>query len=264
MKKAVTFIVRAVGEKAPVIGCLNSIYRQYNKAYEVVAITDIDGFAEELKNKYKGIQVITVNNKKSFLNKANKVIRDLETEFFVYANADSVYTPDTVDEVLKEEADCVVFNISRIHNKKFLPLCSREKEFTFEQYINLGACIWNNAVRTRFAVDNNIYIKKMDFFEQLFYLLELYSLAGKIRMVQQVLVYREKMLKPKEISFEQFYRNRKALKKVIKRFNRKGMYAVSKKIVFDFVFANMDGYYQEKNFFRKMLIRHRIREYICV
>ncbi len=264
VRKAVTFIVRAVDEKAPVIGCLNSIYRQLNKAFEVVAITNIEGFEEELKNKYEGIKVVKIKGKKDFVKISNKLIKEMETQYFVYANKDSVYTVNAVDEILKEEADCVIYNISRIVKKKFVPLCPREEEFTFEQYINLGTSVWNNAFSTRFVVDNGIFIKKMDYLEQLMFLLNLYSLSKKIRMVQQTLVCREKLVKPKKISYVQFYENRKNLKKILKSFNLKGMHSVSKKLVADFVFENIDVYYEEKNFFRKMLIRYRIRKYICI
>ncbi len=265
MKKAVTFIVKAFGKKAPAIGCINSIYRQHNKAFEVAVITDNKKFKKKLSGKYEGIRVIVTREAENFSKVTNKLLRELETEYFVYANKDAVYTPNTVDEILKEESDCVIYNISRTNkNNRFVPLCSAEKDFTFETYINSGISVWNNAFRTRFVVDNGIFIKDIDYFEQLIFLLQIYSVAGKIRMVQQVLVCRENLVKPQAISFEQFYAHRKVLGKILKQFNQKGMYTVSKKIISDFVFDNMDVYYQEKNFFKKMLIRYRIRKYICI
>lgn len=264
VKKAVTFIIRVFGNKAQAIGCINSIYRQSNKAFEVVVITDNKEFKNKLEEMYEDIKVIKTKKSEKF-SACNKLIKELETEYFVFTNKDSVYTPNTVDEILKEESDCVIYNISRINkNGKFTPLCPVDKELDLKIYINTGVSVWNNAFRTRFIVDNGILINDIDYLEQLIYLLKIYSQADKIRVVQQVLLYREKLIKPKEISFEQFYNNRKVLSKVLKQFNKKGLYDVSKKIIADFVFDNVDAYYKERNFFRKMLIRYRIRKYICI
>lgn len=265
MRKSVTFIVKVFGKKAPAIGCINSIRRQYNKDCEIVVITDSKKFKEKIETEYDGIRAIRVKNPEKFPEISNNLIKELDTEYFVYANKDSVYPPNAADEILSEKSDCMIYNISRTNkNGKFVPLCPAEKPFTFEKYMELGVSVWNNAFRTQFVVDNGLFIDDIDYFGQLMFLLKVYSLADKIRITEKVLVLRENLVKPKAISFEQFYENRKVLKKVLKRFNKKGMYSVSKKIVSDFVFDNMDVYYYEKSFFRKILIKNRIRKYICI
>lgn len=264
VKEAVTFIVRAVNEKTQVFGCLNSIYRQNNKAYEVVVVTNIEGFSEELKEKYDGIRVEEVNAKKDYVKASNKLIKKLKTRYFVYTNSDTVYTPNTVDEILASKEEAVIFNISRLVKNSFVPVYPRDEEFTFECYVQTGVHIWNNAISTEFVVKNDLFISKLDYFDQLMYLINIYSLVDGIRMIPMVLSYRAKVVTPKKISYSKFCQNRKALKKILRRFSTKGMNSVVKKLVADFVFDNINVYYEEKNFLRKLWIKHRIRKYICI
>lgn len=265
MKKKVTFIVRAVTDKSQTIRCLNSIYRQNNEAFDVIVITNIGDFSEELTEKYENIKCVYIKRKKSYINAANKRIKKLKTRYFIFVNSDTVFPPNAVDMFLKSGKQLVLFNIAKLFNHNFAPLYSnKEDEFKLDTYIKNGVNIWNNVISTEYVIKNGLFLKSLDSFDQLMYILALYSGADSYDAINDVLAYKPTITQRREISYDEFSENSKELKKFLKSFSEKGMSDVIRQVVFDFVISNINVYYEEKSFFKKLMIKRRFRKYICI
>ena len=63
-------------------------------------------------------------------------------------------------------------------------------------------------------------------------------------------------------NYEQFERNCKNIGKIIKRFEKKGMYDVKERIVTDFVVSQLSSYYNEKSFFERRKKKRLLRRYM--
>ena len=265
MEKAVTFIVRAMVDKPRTIRCLNSLYRQKNKAFRVIAITDIKGFSEELSERYENIECVYVKKKKSYVKAANKCIEKLKTSYFVFVHSDTVFQADAVDVLLSSGKKAVLFNVSGLSGDAFKTVYPQKKEeFGLAACLKNGVGIWNNVFSTEYVKKNALYLKDLDYFSQLMFILRFYSGVESFEAVNTVLAYKTAFPKVKDITYLEFSSNRRELKKIIRCFSRKGMDDVVMQIIRDFVVSNMHVYYEEKNVLKKLHIKLRLKMYFCI
>lgn len=265
MKNAVTFIVRATDDKQRLCMCLNNIYRQNNNSFKVIVITNIEEIGDDFKNKYPKVKFFGIKKRNNFFKYANKRIRKINTKYFMYVNSDTVLAPNTVDVILSHNESAIVLNIAKLNDKgEFYNIYSKDDDFNLVQYITTGVSIWNTAFETKFVLESEVFLAGMKYFDQLIYMLQIFSKAKEVSFVPDVLIYRSAVIEKKGVTFDQFVENRKILKQMIQSFTSKNMNDVRKVIVKEFVFNNIDEYYNEKKLFRKLEKRYIFGKYICL
>lgn len=265
MVNEITFIVKGLDNKSSLGRCLKSIYRQSNKSFRVVVITSLEKKDVAFLSGNEKTEFVFIKDKAKFLETSNNLIKQLDSQYFMYINSDSVLPADAVEKILSRNEDTIICNISKPDkNHKFKAVYPKEKNFTLSNYIKCGVSVWNNAICTQHVKNEGLFLYDWSYFSQLMYLLRLYSTVGTIGIVFDVLVYRATLIKKKKITYVQFSENRRLLTKILKGFTAKNMIAEKKQLLNDFVFSNIDEYYDEKRFIFKLIKKHRFRKYICI
>ena len=265
MVNEITFIVKGLDNKSSLGRCLKSIYRQSNKSFRVVVITSLEKKDVAFLSGNEKTEFVFIKDKAKFLETSNNLIKQLDSQYFMYINSDSVLPADAVEKILSRNEDTIICNISKPDkNHKFKAVYPKGKNFTLSNYIKCGVSVWNNAICTQHVKNEGLFLYDWSYFSQLMYLLRLYSTVGTIGIVFDVLVYRATLIKKKKITYVQFSENRRLLTKILKGFTAKNMIAVKKQLLNDFVFSNIDEYYDEKRFIFKLIKKHRFRKYICI
>ena len=263
MINEITFIVKGTDDKNSLGRCLKSIYRQSNKSYRIVVITNLDESDIEPFNNDEKTEFVFIKKKKDFLKTANAQIKQLKSRYFIYVNSDSIIPPDAVEKILDCDADVVVFNISRQgSNKRFGSVYPRGDKFTLAKYIKCGVSVWNNAISTEYVINEKHFLTDWSYFSQLMYLLKIYSGVRTVGLISDVLICRSTLIRKKKISYAQFSANRRLLTKIMKGFAEKDMNDVKRQLVADFVLSNMGEYYKEKRFIFRLIKKHRFKKYI--
>ncbi|MEE1321985.1 MAG: glycosyltransferase [Acutalibacteraceae bacterium] len=265
MTNDITFILKATDDKSSLGRCLKSLYRQSNKNFSVIVITNLKKTEIASLINSTEAEFIYIDKKKDFFGVANNRIKELKSRYFMYINSDSVIPPNAVEVILNHDEDTVVFNLSKQDkNGKFTTVYPENNKFSLSEYIRCGASIWNNAICTEYVINEGLFLSDWAYFSQLIYLLRIYSGVRTICIIPDVLVYRAVLITKKKISYEQFSSNRQLLGKILKGFTVKNMNDVKKQIIADFVLSNIDEYYNEKRLVFRLVKKHRFRKFICM
>lgn len=265
MKNSVTFIIRATSDERRLSRCLNSIYRQTNSSFKIIVITNVAEIDDDFKNKYPKLKFFNISKKKNFFKSANKRIPKIDTRYFMYVNSDTVLAPNSVDVILSHNENAVVFNTAKLNkNGGFHNIYPQNDSFNLTEYIITGVSIWNTAFDTKFVLDARVFLDGLKYFNQLMYQLKILSKAVDAKFIPEVLFYRADIIEKKDVTYDQFVKNRKLLKKIVDDFTARNMNDVRKVIVSEFVFNNIDEYYNEKNLFRRLAKRYMFSKYICL
>lgn len=264
MENSVTFIVKATNDKNRVMRCLASINRQQNKNYKVLALCSLKAAKEEIEKLYPQFETVKIKKAVSFVDNLNKYLPKIDTEYFVIVNFDEILSPDTVDLILNSKSDATVFNISALKGTKFLARYSTKAEWTLAEYMREGLTLWNNAFRSKVVIENSVSLGGLEYCAQSVFLLKCYSYSETIKTDNTVLAYREKLMKKKRITYEEFLENVKDLKGILKRISKKEMFDEKEQIIGDFVVAQLGDMYKEKSFFKRAKKKRLLKRMIGI
>ena len=264
MEKSVTYIVKATNNVNQVMRCLASIERQENKSFKVIALCSLKEAKTRIEEQYPDFEVIKIKKAVSFVQNLNKVLLRLETEYCAIVNFDEILSPDATDLILSCDSDIVLFNISSLSKDKFEPRYPVSADWTVSDYMKTGFALWNNAVKSEIIVKNSLKLDELTYCAQAVFLLNCYSYAKSFSVFKNVIAYREKLMKKKKITFEEFEANKKALKAILKRFTKKKMFDEKECVVTDFALSQLGDVFREPSFFKRLRKKRVLRSMIGI
>lgn len=264
MEKSVTYIIKATNNVNQVMRCLASIKRQENKNYKVIALCSLKEAKLRIEEQYPDFEVIKIKKAVSFVQNLNKVLPRLETEYCVIVNFDEILSPDATDLILSSDSDIVLFNISSLSKDKFEPRYPVSSDWNVSDYMKTGFALWNNAIKSEIIVKNALKLEELTYCAQSIFLLLCYSHAKSFSVFKNVIAYREKLMKKKKITFEEFEANKRPLKAVIRRFSKKKMFDEKECVVADFALSQLGDIYREPSFFKRLQKKRVLRSMIGI
>ena len=256
MQDSVTFLVKATGNRHKIVRCLNSIARQTNPNYRIVAFLSVADLAKRLRRDYPGITIISVADTADFVAKSNAFLAKPETAYVMYVNYEEVLAPNCVDVILSRKADVLLCNISRMNTKnRFAPRFSSEKQADVLLHMKKGLLLWNAAIKTEILQKNGLSLSAYSAAMQELFLLEAIAFSEKCEVEQSVLVYKDTLAAKQTPSFDEFRQHKKRIKTLSRRFQKSGQLALKQQLIMDFVVSQLSNYYADA----ALLSRHRKR-----
>ncbi len=265
MQQSVSFLVKATGNRHKIVRCLNSIARQNNPNYKIIAFLSVDNLTGRLKRDYPGIEIIKTADTPDFVAKVNARLRRLDTSHFMFVSHEEVLSPNTVDVILTENKDVLLCNISRKNTKnRFAPRFSADKTADVLLHMKRGMLLWNAALRTENLQRTNLTLSSYTPAMQELFLLETIANASSVGVEQSVLVYKDTLAAKQTPTFEEFKSHRGRIKQLSKRFQKKGLLELKQQLIMDFVVSQLSNYYAETGPLSKFRKRRLLKKYLVL
>ena len=262
MREAVTFLVKATGNRHKIIRCLNSIARQIDDRYRIIAFCSLPDLRGRMKRDYPGIEIIGVDSDEQFVQKLNACLPRIETSHVMFVNFETVVAPNAVQTVLEQGADLLVFNLARKTKKRrFAPRFPVDHALTLTEHLQQGFLLWNQAVRTDLLQKKSLRLQSFDPAMQTLLLLECVSNAENVRVLRDVLIYKDKVEAKAAPTFSQFSSNRKTIRRLARRFQKQGRTDLKGQMIMDFVISQLGSYYAERRPFAKLHKKRLLQKY---
>lgn len=265
MQQCVTFLVKATGNRHKIVRCLNSIARQNNPNYKIIAFLSVDNLKGRLKRDYPGIEIVKTADTAEFITKANAALRRLDTSHCMFVSHEEVVSPNAVDVILGENKDVLLCNISRKNTKnRFIPRFSADKTTDVLQHMKRGLLLWNAALNTELLRRGNLSLFSYTPAMQELFLLENIALADSVGVEQSVLVYKDTLSAKQTPTFEEFKTHRGRIKQLSKTFQKKGLLSLKQQLIMDFVVSQLSNYYEETGPLSKFRKRRLLKKYLVL
>ena len=265
MQQSVSFLVKATGNRHKIVRCLNSIARQNNPNYKIVAFLSVDNLKGRLKRDYPGIEIVKTADTADFVEKANACLRRLDTSHCMFVSHEEVLAPNAVDVILRENKDVLFCNISRKNSKdRFLPRFPADKTADLLLHMQRGLLLWNAALRVKNIQRDNLSLSSYTPAMQELFLLENIALAESVGVEQSVLVYKDSLVAKQTPTFEEFKAHRSRIKQLSRRFQKKGLLSLKQQLIMDFVVSQLSNYYEETGPMSKLRKRRLLKKYLVL
>ncbi len=265
MQSSVTLLVKATGNRHKIVRCLNSIARQTNPNYSIVAFLSVDDLKKRLKRDYPGIEIVPTADTADFVEKANARLRRIETSHVLFVNYEEVLAPNAVDMILTRDADVLVFNISRKNTKdRFVPRFPAERDADLLQHVKKGLLLWNAALKTAVLQKGALTLSSYAPAMQELFLLENIALSDTVEVEPSVLVYKDTLSAKQTPSFAEFEAHKGRIKQLSRRFQKQGRLALKQQLIMDFVVSQLSTYYEETGPLSKLRKRSLLKKYLVL
>ena len=265
LEQAVTFLVKATGNRHKIIRCLNSIARQTNPNYKIIAFLSVDNLKGRMKRDYPGIEIVKTEDTPDFVTKANAALRRVATSHCMFVNYEEIVAPNAVDAVLTQDADVLICNISRKNTKnRFVPRFAADKTADVLQHVKRGLQLWNAAIKTDVIRKNALSLSSYSAAMQELFLLECIAFAKTVAVEQSVLVYKDTLAAKQTPTFAEFKAHKGRIKLLSKRFQKQGQLELKQQLIMDFVVSQLSNYYEETGPFAKLRKRRLLKKYLVL
>ena len=265
MQSSVTFLVKCTGNRHKIVRCLNSIARQTNPNYRIIAFLSVDDLQKRLKRDYPGIEIVPTADTPDFIEKANAALGRIQTSHVLFVNYEEVLAPNCADVILTRNADVLLCNISRKNTKsRFVPRFSAERPANVLMHMKKGLLLWNAALKTEVLRREKPVLSSYASAMQELFLLECIAGSEHVEVEPTVLVYKDSLAAKQTPTFEEFEAHRGRIKQLSKRFQRTGRLALKQQLIMDFVVSQLSTYYEETGLLSKSRKRRLLKKYLVL
>lgn len=259
--KTITFFVRAKDDTSSVVRSLCSIRRQGFQNYKVIVVSYREELSEKISNLYPDFKVFTEEGDKGFCMRFNTEIQNVDSDYCVIVNGDSVLTQHAAKAILLHDEDSVLFNLSRTGTAfKFEPIYGESDFKNPGTYFKKMPYLWGIAFKPSLIRKKKITLTGIGYPDQMLFVHQCVSASKKVGMHKGILLYKRWLQLEHEVTFAYFFHNRKTILRVIKNYKSKHRNLERSAFVERFVFPCLENYYTETrplNKFAKLILVKR-------